>query len=105
MRVGGKAVYIPGSVTHNYLIFTDANVGLGVYIYNTRHTDFDNLTLLWIYLGFAAFSVILACGLFAVFTGEAVICKIDGELVTVPLLPAKTYVGLHDHMKVQMCQM
>lgn len=63
--------------THHF--HTDVNAGIGVYIYGKGRTDFGDLTLLWIYVGFAAFSLVLTCVLFAVFTGEAIIFKRDGE--------------------------
>lgn len=62
-------------------IHTDVNAGIGVHIYGKERTDFGNLTLLWIYVAFAAFSVVLACVLFAVFTGEAIIFKRDGKWI------------------------
>ena len=54
------------------------NAGVGVSIFSQVKSDFADLTLLWIYLAFAVFSVVLGCVLFFVFTGEALIFKIDG---------------------------
>ena len=64
------------------LIPIDVNAGIGVSIFSKEKTDFGDLTLLWIYLAFAVFSIVLTCILFAVFTGEAAIFKVDGELYT-----------------------
>jgi uncharacterized membrane-anchored protein YitT (DUF2179 family) len=57
------------------------NAGVGVSIFSQVKSDFADLTLLWIYLAFAVFSVVLGCVLFFFFTGEALIFKIDAQTV------------------------
>lgn len=72
------------SILRCSIVPTDVNVGLGVSMFSTARTDLRDQTLLWLYLAFVVFSVVLACVLFVVFTGEAVIFKVDGEFNTCP---------------------
>ena len=66
-----------------FIYLTAVNSGVGVSIFSQDKTDFTDLTLLWVFLAFAVFSVVLGCVLFFVFTGEALICKIDGVYITI----------------------
>ena len=66
---------------------TAVNSGLGVSIYSQDKTDFEDLTLLWVYLAYAVFTVVLGCVLFVLFTGEAVIFKIDGTYTCTVAMP------------------
>ena len=63
-------LYIPPSA--------DANVGIGVSVYSRKHTVFGDLTLLWVYVAAAGFSVGLCLVFFAVFSAEAVFSKRNG---------------------------
>ena len=64
-----------------FIYLSAVNSGVGVSIFSQDKTDFMDLTLLWVFLAFAVFSVVLGCVLFFVFTGEALICRIDGMYI------------------------
>ena len=47
--------------------------------YDKELTDQKDKTLVWIYVAIAVFSLLFTLGLFLLFSGEAVIFKIDGK--------------------------
>ena len=59
----------------------DINIGLGITMYSQTLTEYGDLTLLWVYLGAAIFSILLGCILFLIFSGEGFIFKTDGQKI------------------------